>query len=147
MSSRDVLFPVLALNEKVRNHVLNLLGKNGYPSVGTDNLDDLVASIKGKKYALIFVDSEAILAYGTWIVPQVRTACRECRLILLCSQMHRNFVQRVMELGAYGCIIEPYAEWELLTMVRPIIADLQLEKKLRALRTKRLDKTSANDNP
>lgn len=145
MSSRDVLFPVLALSEKVRLHVSNLLQKNGYPTVCTEDLDGLVDSIKGKKCALIFVDSEAVLAYGTWIIPRVRAACHECKIILLCSQLHRNLVQRVMELGAYGCIIEPYPEWELLTMVRPILSDLQIDKKLKTLRAKRLDKNSTTD--
>jgi len=145
MPSRDVLFPVLALNEKVRHHVLNLLTKHQYPTVSTENLDDLVDTIKGQKNSLIFMDSEAVLTYGTWIVPRVRTACRECKIILLCSQMHRNLVQRVMELGTYGCIIEPYPEWELLTMVRPIIADLQIDKKLKTLKAKRPDKSSPID--
>lgn len=142
MLSRDVLFSVLALNEEVRLHVLNLLRKNEYPTVENENLDDLINSLKDKKHALIFVDSEAVLAYGTWIVTRVKSACRECRLILLCSQIHRNLVQGVMELGAYGCIIEPYPEWELLTMVKPILADLQIDKKLKALRAKRYDKNS-----
>ena len=145
MINQDDLFSVLALNEEVRQHILDMLRKNDYTSVGFANLDDLINSLKGKKNALIFVDSEAVMAYGAWIVSRIKTACRECRLILFCSRDHRNLVRRVMELGAYGCIVEPYPEWEFLTMIRPILTDLQIDKKAKAARAKRLVKKSVPD--
>ena len=145
MINQDGLFSVLALNEEVRQHILDMLKKNEYPTVGFANLDDLINSLKGQKNALIFVDSEAVMAYGAWIVSRIKTACRECRLILFCSLAHRSLVRRVMELGAYGCIVEPYPEWEFLTMIRPILADLQIDKKTKVSKAKRLDKKSVSD--
>lgn len=140
MISPDVVFPVLAVNQEVRRHILDLLKKNELSAAEVSNLDDLVNFLKSRKTSLIFVDSDAVEAYGTWTVSRIKTACRECRLILLCSQNQRNMVRRIMELGAYGCIIEPYPEWELLTMIRPILTDLQVDRKVKVPKAKRQDK-------
>ncbi|MHC1730099.1 MAG: hypothetical protein AB9866_29560 [Syntrophobacteraceae bacterium] len=137
MISQDVLFSVLVLNEEVRKHILSLLSKNNHPSIGIANLEDLVSSLKGKDDAVIFVDSEAVMAYGAGMVSKLKMACRECRLILLCSQLHRDLVKRVMELGAYGCIIEPYLEWEFSTMVKPLLVDLKADRKGKLAKNRR----------
>lgn len=131
MVAQDVLFPVLALNEEIRRRILSLLRKNDHPSIVIADLDELTNSlkVKAKKSAIIFIDSEAVLAYGAGMVSKIKTASKECRLILLCSLLHRNMVKGVMELGAYGCIIEPYPEWEFLAMVKPLLVDMKLDKK------------------
>ncbi|MFZ2445674.1 MAG: hypothetical protein WAW37_04910 [Syntrophobacteraceae bacterium] len=143
MVARDVQFTVLALSEKVREHISSLLTKNDHPSVGIADLDDLMNFLKGKDNAIIFIDSEAVVAYGAGMVSKLKMACRECRLIVLCSQVHRNLVKRVMELGAYGCIIEPYPEWEFATMVKPILTDLKVDRKGKSLKNKRLGRKSS----
>jgi len=143
MVARDVLFTVLALNEKVREHILSLLTKNDHPSVGVADLDDLMNFLKGKENAIIFIDSEAVVAYGAGMVSKLKMACRECRLIVLCSQVHRSVVKRVMELGAYGCIIEPYPEWEFATMVKPILMDLKVDRKGKSAKNKRPGRKSS----
>ena len=45
-----------------------------------------------------------------------------------------------MELGAYGCIIEPYREWEFSTMVRLILGGQKIDKKARTKPGKRQGK-------
>jgi len=135
-----VLFFVLVLNAEVRANMLNLLKKREYPSVEIAGLDDLLKLLKEKSTAIVLMDSEAVLAYGAGAVSKVRMACRECRLIFLCSQLNRDLVRQAMGLGAYGCIIEPYAEWELLTMIRPILLDFQLDQKGKPGKSKRQGK-------
>lgn len=143
--AQDVLFSVLVLNDEVRSHILSLLSKNEHPSIGIANLEDLVNSLKGKHDAIVFIDSEAVIAYGAGMVSKLKMACRECRLILLCSQVHREMVKRVMELGAYGCIIEPYLEWEFSTMVKPILVDLKADRKAKLARQRRQGRKTTLD--
>lgn len=140
MQAEDVLFFVLAFNAEVREHMSSLLEKRQYPSLVIAGLDDLLQCLKGKRTAIVLIDSEAVTAYGAGVVSKVRVACQECRLIFLCTQLHRDLVKGAMGSGAYGCIIEPYPEWEFLTMIRPILLDLQLDKKTKTLRTKRQGK-------
>jgi DNA-binding NarL/FixJ family response regulator len=144
MSTQDVLFSVLALNDEVRKHILTLLKESARPSVGIANLDDLMESVKAANNAIIFVDSEAVTAYGAGMVSKLKMACRECRLIVLCSLNHRNLVKPVMELGAYGCIMEPYPEWEFTAMVKPILVDFK-DEKAKALKGKRQGRKSQAD--
>ncbi len=129
MTTRDVLFSTLIFNREVREHIMTSMKKHDYSIEGISGIEGMMDSLKGRENAIIFIDSEAVLAYGAGVISKLKRACQTCRLILLCSQDHRGVVKPVMELGAYGCIIEPYPEWELLTMVRPILMDLKLEKK------------------
>ena len=131
MITRDVRFSVLVLNDEVRSHILNLLRKNEHFSVGIVPLDELINPSKRESNAIILIDCEGVLAYGVTIISKLKTSCPECKLILLCSQAHRSMIKRVMELGAYGCIIEPYQEWEFLTMVRLILSGQKIEKKIK----------------
>jgi FixJ family two-component response regulator len=144
MSTQDVVFSVLALNDEVRKHILSLLKETNQPSAGIASLDDLMESVKVARNAIIFVDSEAVTAYGAGMVSKLKMACRGCRLIVLCSLNHRNLVKPVMELGAYGCIIEPYPEWEFSAMLKPILVDLK-DEKAKASRGKRQGRKSQAD--
>ena len=122
----------MVLNDEVRSHILNLLRKNEHFSVGIVPLDELINPSKREANAIILIDCEGVLAYGVTVISKLKTSCPECKLILLCSQAHRSMIKRVMELGAYGCIIEPYQEWEFLTMVRLILSGQKIEKKIKA---------------
>ncbi len=132
MITRDVRFSVLVLNDEVRCHILNLLRKNEHFSIGMVSLDELINPSKREPSTIILIDCEGVLAYGVTVISKLKTSCHECKLILLCSQTHRSMIKRVMELGAYGCIIEPYQEWELLTMVRLILSGQKIDKKIKA---------------
>jgi len=50
-----------------------------------------------------------------------------CNAILLCDQDHRDFIKDTVEHGVYACILTPYDEWEVLTMIRNIIAKKKLQ--------------------
>jgi len=131
MITQDVRFSVLVLNDEVRCHIVNLLRKNEHFSVGIVSLDELINPSKREANTIILIDCEGVLAYGVTVISKLKTSCRECKLILLCSQAHRSMIKRVMELGAYGCIIEPYQEWEFLTMVRLILSGQNIDKKIK----------------
>jgi len=131
MITQDVRFYIMVLNDEVRSHIMNLLRKNEHFSVGIVPLDELINPSKRVSNAIILIDSEGVLAYGVTIISKLKTSCPECKLIVLCSQAHRSMIKRVMELGAYGCIIEPYQEWEFLTMVRLILSGQKIEKKIK----------------
>ena len=141
MVTQDARFSVLVLNQEVRSLILSLLRKNEQFSVGIADLDELLNPAKKKQDSIILIDSEAILAYGATVISKLKMSYPECRLILLCSLAHRSMVKHVMELGAYGCIIEPYPEWEFATMVRHILSgqkiDKKIDKKIKALKAKR----------
>ena len=132
MITQDVRFSVLVLNNDVRCHILNLLRKNEHFSVGIVSLDELMNSSKREANTIILIDCEGVLAYGVTVISKLKTSCPECKLILLYNQAHRSMIKRVMELGAYGCIIEPYPDWELLTMVRLILSGQNIDKKIKA---------------
>lgn len=136
MITQNVRFSVLVLNDEVRSHILSLLRKNEHFSVAITSLDELVDRSKRDPNSTILVDSEAVLAYGITAISRLKTSCPECKLILLCSKTHRSMIESVMELGAYGCIIEPYREWEFLTMVR-LIPRGQVGKKTAAKEARR----------
>ena len=41
-------------------------------------------------------------------------------MILLCDksrETNRQILQEVMQMGVYACLIPPYEDWEVLTMV------------------------------
>ena len=56
----------------------------------------------------------------------INVACPGCNAILLCDQDHRVLIKEAVELGVYACILAPYEEWEVLTMIRNIIAKKKL---------------------
>jgi len=118
---------VLIANEKIRRYVIGLCKRNNLrPLIGAD-LEELVKKIKKMRSAIIIMDNEVVNTYGTRIYSRINVACPGCNAILLCDQDHRGLIKQAMELGVYACILAPYEEWEVSTMIRNIIA----KKKLR----------------
>lgn len=114
-------------NEKIRRYVIGLCKRNNLrPLIGAD-LEELVKKIKKMRSAIIIMDNEVVNTYGTRIYSRINVACPGCNAILLCDQDHRGLIKQAMELGVYACILAPYEEWEVSTMIRNIIA----KKKLR----------------
>jgi len=140
MITQDVRFSVLVLNDEVRSHIFNLLRKNDHFSFATASLDELLSPLKKDANSIILIDCEVAVAYGINVISKLKTSCPECKLILLCSQTHRSLIKRAMELGAYGCIIEPYREWEFSTMVRLILGGQKVDKKTKPKETKRQER-------
>jgi DNA-binding NtrC family response regulator len=109
-------------NEEVRNNILELCKKNNYfPLIATDP-EQLIKKIRGMSSAIVFVDHEAVKNYGARIYSRINVACSNSDVLLLCDQAHRDLIKEAMELSVYACILAPFEEWEVLTMIRNILA-------------------------
>ena len=78
------------------------------------------------------MDYEVVNPYDARIYPRINVACPGCNILLLCDQDHRDLIKEAVEHDVYACILPPYEEWEVLTMIRNIIAKekFQGQKKL-----------------
>jgi len=119
---------MLLANEEIRRYMLSLCRENNYKYLVAINPEELVKPIKKQKNAIVFVDYEAVKIYGARIYSRVKVACPECSIILLSDQDHQRLIKEAMELGAYACIMSPYEEWEVLTMIKNILAKKKLKQ-------------------
>jgi len=118
---------VLIANENIRSYVIGLCKRNNYhPLIGADP-EELIKRFKTRHSGIVMMDSEVVKSYGARIYSRINVACPGCNVIMLCDQDHRDLIKEAVEHGVYACILAPYEEWEVLTMIRNIIA----KKKLR----------------
>lgn len=109
-------------NEKIRSYVLGLCKRNNfYPLIAAD-LDELIKRIKIRHSGIVIIDYEMVKSYGARIYSRINVAIPGCNAILLCDQDHRDFIKEAVEHGVYACILAPYEEWEVVAMIRNIIA-------------------------
>ena len=128
MKDRTQQIPIFILvaNEKIRRYIEELCKKNNLNPIKGADLEELMEKIKKMPGAIIIMDYEAVNIYGARIYSRINVACPGCNAILLCDQDHRGLVKQAVELGVYACIMAPYEEWEVLTMIRNIIAKKKL---------------------
>ena len=86
------------------------------------NPGELATELKERTCPVIFIDWEAETQYGPAIIMNIKAACKEGGIIFLYDKDHRNLIREVMQLGVYGCVLAPYDEWEILTMVKHLLA-------------------------
>jgi DNA-binding NarL/FixJ family response regulator len=129
---------MLLANEEIHRYMLSLCRENNYKYLVAINPEELVKPIKKQKNAIVFVDYETVKIYGARIYSRVKVACPECNIILLSDQEHQGLIKEAMELGAYACIMSPYEEWEVLTMIRNILAKKKLKKQKKLLNNERV---------
>jgi DNA-binding NtrC family response regulator len=135
--TKQIPILVLIANEKIRSYILGLCKRNNFhPLIGAD-LEELINSFKTRHSSIVMLDYEVVKSYGARIYSRINVACPGCNAILLCDQDHRDLIKEAVEHGVYACILAPYEEWEVLTMIRNIDA----KKKLRG--RKKLDKDQA----
>ena len=128
--TKQISILVLIANEKIRSYVLALCKRNNYyPLIGTDP-EELIKRFKKRHSGIVMMDYEVVKSYGARIYSRINVACPACNVILFCDQDHRDLIKEAVEHGVYACILAPYEEWEVLTMIRNIIA----KKKLRGRR-------------
>jgi DNA-binding NtrC family response regulator len=127
MTSQDEHMTVCLLisREETRAYVYDLLNRNGHRPVTLANLDELSEEVKVKGDVLVFLDSDAITVFGTGMVPKIKAANPRARIIVLCDSFQKDLLKQAMDSGMYGYILEPYADWEILAMVRQIRLDTQ----------------------
>jgi DNA-binding NtrC family response regulator len=120
---------ILVLDKKTAAHLYDLCRKNRYRPVVTDNPDGLLENLRDHDSAIIFLDRETIDSYGPGIYSRIKVACPGSNVILLCDKAHRDLIREAMELGVYACILLPYRDWEVLTMVKNILAKNRVKRR------------------
>lgn len=122
MNRSSLLILLLIADKNIRNHILKLHQSNNYVSSVVKDPEKLAEKIKKWDSAIIFIDDKAVSIYGTRIYSRINVACPGCSTILLCNQDHQNLIKEAMDLGVYACILSPFEEWEVVTMIRNILA-------------------------
>ena len=113
--------------EEIRAHALEALSHVGAPTESVESFSALVDRLAETSRGIVILDSGAVHQHGPTIYGCLRAACKTCRVILLCALDSRGLIREAMEAGVYGCVVEPYAPWEIQTMVRHIVADFDHE--------------------
>jgi DNA-binding NtrC family response regulator len=111
---------ILVAHETLRQSLFNLLRDNGYAPRLAANPREVIQFLRKKQCATVFVDCEAIAVHGSGICSKFKVACQYCRVVLLCDKSldaHRRIIKEAMEIGIYACLLPPYEDWEVLTMV------------------------------
>jgi PleD family two-component response regulator len=118
-SERPVII-ILVFHELLRHDLVELLEDNGYAPRLAANPQEVIRHLRKNKCATVFIDCEALSLYGAGICSKIKLACRYCRVVLFCDkalEAHRQIIKDAMEIGIYACLLPPYADWEILTMV------------------------------
>ena len=121
-NTHQIPIHVLITNGEIRSYILGLCKRNNFHAIIDADLEELVNKIKKKSSAIVVMDYQVVNNYGSRIYSRINVACPGCNAILLCDRDHRDIIKQAVELGVYACILAPYEEWEVLTMIRNIIA-------------------------
>jgi DNA-binding NtrC family response regulator len=112
---------LLVADSQPRDFLVNFLEAQGYAPRVLEHPGEIVKTLKKTQQATVFVDCLTVGTYGPGLYAKIKVACPGCRVVLLCDKSHhkhRDLVKEAMELGIYACLLAPFAEWEVLAMVR-----------------------------
>lgn len=123
--ARNMPTPILLLvaNSQTRDYLSRLLAENRYFPLLMTNSGNLLHSLKEKQASIILIDCFAVTSYGARILSKIKVACPSGRIIIfcdkahLCDKAHRELIKEVMDIGVYACILAPYRDWEVLSLV------------------------------
>lgn len=135
--TKQIPILVLIANENIRSYVLGLCRRNNCHLLISADLEELIKRFKRRHSDIVMMDYEVVKSYGVRIYSRINVACPDCNVILFCDQEHRDLIKEAVEHGVYACILAPYEEWEVLTMIRNIIA----KKKIRGRKKDDKDQT------
>jgi len=114
--------PILLVgNRQARDFLVNFLEGHEYVPRVVGNPAEVVQALKGQPSATVLVDCQTLSKYGPGLYAKMKVACPACRVVLLCDKSHhehRDIVKEAMDLGVYACLLAPFAEWEILAIVR-----------------------------
>ncbi len=106
---------------QARDSLVRLLEAHEYAPRLVANPPEALQALKGQDQATIFVDCRTVSTYGPGLYAKLKVACPRGRVVLLCDKAHlehRDIVKEAMDLGIYACLLAPFADWEVLAMVR-----------------------------
>lgn len=123
--AKNMPTPILLLvgNNQTRDYLSGLLAENNHFPLLMMDSEELLRSLKEKQFAIILIDCSAVANYGTRILSKVKVACESCRIIIFCDKdhfrdrLHRELIKEVLNIGVYACILAPYKDWEVLSLV------------------------------
>jgi len=117
--------PILLLisDPQTRNHLWRLLVENHYFPVLIADQEELFRVLRGNQFSMVLIDCAAVSCYGARTISKIKVACRHGRIIVfcdkahLCDSRHRDLIKEILAIGVYACIVAPYREWEVLSLV------------------------------
>jgi len=87
------------------------------------NQEELLRVLKENQFAIVLIDCGAVYIYGARIISKIKVVCKHGRVILfcnkahLCDSQHRDLIKDILTIGVYACILAPFNDWEVLSMV------------------------------
>jgi DNA-binding NarL/FixJ family response regulator len=114
---------LLMKNSETREYLWNLLTENLYFPIAVKDQKELLHSVQQGESAIILIDCSAVTAFGARILSKIKVACRSCRVIIFCNKSHlsdkshRELIKDILDIGVYACILTPYQDWEILSMI------------------------------
>jgi len=114
---------LLMRNSETRDYLSNLLTENLYSPILVKDQKELLHSVQQRESAIILIDCRAVTAYGARILSKIKVACQSCRVIIFCEKAHlsdkshRELIKDILDIGVYACILTPYQDWEILSMI------------------------------
>jgi DNA-binding NtrC family response regulator len=117
--------PILLLisEPQMRNDLCILLVENNYYPLLLPNQEELLRVLKDNQFASVLIDCAAVSCYGARTISKIKVACRHGRIIVFCDKAHlcdchhRDLIKEILAIGVYACIVAPYKEWEVLSLV------------------------------
>ncbi len=112
---------LLISNNDICNYIYSLLEEAHHTPMVVSAPSDVLQYLKGKHHGIVFLDCESAIKFGLGIFSKFKVACPSCRLILICNKAHkehREIIREAVDIGFYACLLAPYEDWEVLTMVR-----------------------------
>lgn len=117
----DQVILLLVGHQETRDSLLKFLQEQDYHPQVMHTQKEMLQALKGLEQGTIFVDCQTIALYGPGLFAKIKVACPPCRVVLLCDRSHgehKDLVKEAVDLGVFACLLAPFTEWEILTMVR-----------------------------
>jgi response regulator RpfG family c-di-GMP phosphodiesterase len=114
---------LLISNNQTRNYLRNLLVENHYSPLLIADQEELWRVLKDNQCAVVLIDCGAVNVFGARTISKIKVVCPQGRIIILCDKahlcdsQHRDFIKEILNIGVYACILAPYKEWEVLSLV------------------------------
>ena len=105
------------------NDLCSLLVENNYYPLLLPNQEELLRVLKENQFAIVLIDCGSVYVYGARIISKIKVACQHGRIIIfcnkahLCDSQHRDLIKDILTIGVYACILVPFTDWEVLSMI------------------------------
>jgi DNA-binding NtrC family response regulator len=117
--------PILLLisEPQMRNDLYRLLLENNYDPLLVSNQEELLRVLKESQFAIVLIDCGAVSVYGPRLISKIKVVCQQGRIIIfchkehLCDSQHRDLIKDILTIGVYACILAPFNDWEVLSMI------------------------------